>query len=136
MRCYDMRSENSENIGIGKKFIQFGIGAASGLITAVITALLLSFVMTLSIVPDSMTSIAAILSSILAAFVCGFVTVKLIGSGGLVYGAISGLALFAIRFALSLIFSGPCLLTDFLIALLIDTAVSAVGGVVAVNTGK
>ncbi len=131
-----MKSENSENIGIGKKIIQFCIGAVSGLMTATITALLLSFVMTLSVVPDSMTSVAAMISSILAALVCGFVTVKLIGSGGLLYGAISGLVLFAIHFALSGIFAGPCLLTDILIALLTDTVISAVGGVIAVNIGK
>lgn len=131
-----MKPEYSEKIGIGKKLIQFCIGTASGLITAAVTALLLSFVMTLSIVPDSMTSIAAMISSIFAAFVCGFVSVKLIGSGGLIYGAISGLMLFAVHAALSLIFASPCLLTDFLIALLINTAVAAVGGVIAVNTGK
>ena len=131
-----MKPESSENNGIGKKLIQFCIGTVSGLVTATITALLLSFIMTLSIVPDSMTSIAAIISSIFAAFVCGFVTVKLIGSGGLLYGAASGLMLFAVHAVLSLIFSSPCLLMDFLIALLIDAAISAVGGVIAVNTGK
>ena len=131
-----MKPEYSEKNGIGKKLIQFCIGTVSGLITAILTALLLSFVMTLSIVPDSMTSIAAMISSIFAAFVCGAVTVKLIGSWGLLYGAISGLTLFAVHAALSLIFASPCLLTDFLIALLIDTAVSAVGGVIAVNMGK
>ena len=131
-----MKPEYSEKTGIGKKLLQFCIGTALGLITAAVTALLLCFVMTLSIVPDGMTSIAAMISSIFAAFVCGFVTVKLIGSGGLLYGAISGLMLFAVHSALSLIFASPCLLTDFLIALLIDTAVAAVGGVIAVNTGK
>ncbi len=131
-----MRPEYSEKTGIGKKLIQFSIGTVSGSVTAIITALLLSFVMALSIVPDSMTGIAAMISQIIAAFVCGFVTAKLIGSGGLLCGAISGLTLFAVHAALSLIFSSPCLLTNFLIALLIDIAAAAVGGVIAVNTGK
>ena len=131
-----MEHEHSERTDIRKKLIQFCIGAAAGIITAAVSALIFSFIMTLSIIPDSMTAIAAIISTILAAFVCGFTTVKLTGSGGLVYGALSGLLLFAVHSAISLIFSSPCVLTDFLIALLIDTAVSAVGGVIAVNTGK
>ncbi|MBQ6809129.1 MAG: TIGR04086 family membrane protein [Clostridia bacterium] len=131
-----MEREYSEKNGIGKKLLQFCIGAAAGIITAALTALILSFVMTLNFIPDWMTSIAALVTQLFAAFACGFVSVRLIGSGGLLYGAISGLVLFAAQTIFSLIFSSPCLLLNFIIALLIDTAVSAIGGVIAVNTGK
>ena len=129
-----MEQEFSENNIIGKKLLQFLIGTAVGILTAVITALILSFIMTFSFVPDSAVKVASTVSSVLAAFACGFVTVKLIGSGGLLYGALSGLMLFTVQLILSLIFSSPCILLDVLIAFLINTAVSAVGGITEVNT--
>lgn len=131
-----MEREYSEKNGIGKKLLQFCIGAAAGIIVAAVTALILSFVMTMNFIPDDMTSIAALASQLFAAFACGFVSVRLIGSGGLLYGAISGGMLFAVQAILSLIFSSPCLLLNFIIALLIDVALSAIGGVIAVNTRK
>ena len=106
------------------------------LITAIIISLILSFVLTISFVPDSTVKIASTVTSVAAAFTCGFMTVKLIGSGGLLYGALSGLLLFTIQLILSLIFASPCLLLDVLIAFLINTALSAIGGITAVNTGK
>ena len=131
-----MDQEFSEKNIIGKKLIQFSIGTATGILVAVITALISSFIMTASFVPDSTIKIASTISTAIAAFACGFTTVKLIGSGGLIYGALSGLMLFIIQFIASLIFSSPCLLMNVIIALLIDTAISAIGGVTAVNTGK
>ena len=131
-----MEQELSGKNILGKKLLQFLIGTAAGLLTALLTALVLSFIMTLNFVPDSTVKIASVVSSVLAAFACGFVTVNLIGSGGLFYGAFSGLALFTVQLILSLIFAGPCLLMDVLIAFLINTALSAIGGITAVNTGK
>ena len=131
-----MEQEFSENNIIGKKLLQFLIGTAAGFLTAVITALILSFIMTFSFVPDSTVKVASTVSSVIAAFACGFVTAKLIGSGGLLYGALSGLMLFTVQLILSLIFSSPCVLLDVLIAFLINTVISAIGGITAVNTGK
>ena len=92
--------------------------------------------MTLSKVPDDSTSVMSLIASIVAAVTCGFVSVKLIGCGGLFNGALSGLMLFAVRVIISLIFSGPFIFLDFLIAFAVDVAVSSLGGVAAVNTGK
>ncbi len=131
-----MEREFSEKNMISKKLLQFLIGTVTGILTAVIIALFLSFIMTLSFVPDNMVKTASTAVSVIASFACGFTTVKLIGSGGLLYGALSGLMLFAVQLIMSLIFSSPCLLTDVLIAFLISTAISAVGGITAVNTGK
>ncbi len=131
-----MEQEFSTKNILGKKLLQFLIGILSGILTAVIVAFILSLVMTLSFVPDSTVRIASIASNVIAAFVCGFVTVKLIGSGGMIYGALSGLLLFGILLIISLIFSSPCLFADVLLAFLINTAISAVGGITAVNTGK
>ena len=131
-----MELEYSEKTGFGKKIIQFCIGLLAGLLTAFVTALILSFVMTVSFVPDSSIKIAAIVSTVSAAFVCGFTTVRLIGHSGLLYGALSGLILFTVRAAISLIFADPIIFLNFLIAFFIDTAVAAIGGITAVNIGK
>lgn len=131
-----MELEYSEKTGLSKKIIQFCIGILVGTATAFVTALILSLVMTLSFVPDSSVKIASMISTVFAAFVCGFTTVRLIGHKGLLYGALSGLLLFAVRSAISLILAGSTVFLNFLIAFFIDTAVAAIGGVTAVNVWK
>lgn len=131
-----MEREYAENGGSGRKLVKLMTGVAAGLVTAFVMSLIFGFVLTIGVVPDGLVSLASLLSAIAASFVCGFVAVRGIGSGGLLYGALSGFMLFVIQAILSLIFGGSLFTLDMLIALLVNTAVGAVGGVTAVNTGR
>lgn len=131
-----MEHEYTNEHNSGKKIIKLFLGTVAGCITALPTALILSLIMTINAVPDSMIYGASLITLAVSAFICGFATVRLIGSKGLVHGALSGVLFFAVQMSFGLIFADSHIIMNVLIALFIDTALAAIGGITAVNTGK
>ena len=109
------------------------IGVAAGCVVTLVGMLICSFILTVKdFSPSAATPMANICLSV-GAFICGFVCTILHKSKGLLWGFISGFALFAVVTVISLFVNSGSISVNSLIRLILMTVLSATGGVFGVN---
>ena len=127
----------SENGGFGGALLKntknYLFGLLFGLCGLLLTLVLFSALMTLNAVPDGFASIFSYVSVAVACLIAGFVAVRLIGTGGLLNGVVTGAVFFLIHLIVFFILGGSFSI-GLLIYLAVELGCACLGGVAAVNT--
>lgn len=127
------RKNPSEPSGLSGRLKSLLLGTVFGLAAAVLFSVLFSLLLPMSFVPDEMVSVCACAAVFFGAFVSGFVSLRLIGSSGLVNGLFAGILFAAVHLLAAMVsggvFSGPMIF----ICLGLEILGAAVGGLVSVN---
>lgn len=130
-----MSIKNQEKESLFDSFIRFAIyGALIGLAVVILTACLMALIFSFGILPISLASLLASISVAIGGLIGGFSAAKKLGKNGLLVGALTGLVLFIIFSAVSLIISKTAPSATTLIRALIFIISASVGGVLGVGS--
>lgn len=134
-----MKSVVSNNILKNKTTYIKGLifGAIISCLTITVLLIILSFVLTQTgNVPTDILNIIIFILDGIGVFCGSYIALRIIKSGGLVWGVISGFVLFLIIFIAGLVSSTETLSVNTFFKLLISVICGALGGVIGVNKKK
>ena len=110
-------------------------GGLSGSVLAILLLLIFSAIFALSSIPDSLMDVFIYLTVAVASLTAGLISLKLIGTDGLVNGLIAGGVVFIIHIALGALM-GDEGIVQYLIYGALELPMGALGGVISVNLKK
>lgn len=123
----------NETANIVGKVKVFAIGLAVFIITAIIFASIFAFALTSFDLSDAVATVMSVVSLGLGALASGFITAKLNGSNGLLYGLLSGLIAFVLVLIISLIFNFGAFSIFTLLKAIAIIICGCLGGILGVN---
>lgn len=109
------------------------IGVLAGVVATLLMMLVCALILTLKDFEPSAATPLSNVSVSVGALLAGFITTYIHKSKGLVLGAVSGLALFALISVVALFVNGGNVSINTLFRLIVMTVLSAAGGVFGVN---
>ena len=113
------------------------IGTAVGVMISAVFLILFAFLfVAVKSVPQFMIPIAAMFCAVMGALVSGYISVRIYGSKGLIYGGLAGFLLFAIITLISFIISRDKFTYLTVIRFLIMVFSGSIGGIWSVNKRK
>lgn len=124
---------NTNNIRDSKAFTAVSSILLGGVLTT-LCLLFFSFIMTKVDAPDGLVSAMASISLCVGSYFAGFLIAKKYRKNGLITGILCGLVIFAITFAISMIFVKLALTMGTFSKLIMIIVCTALGGIIGVNS--
>ena len=132
-----MKSHKEEQSAMVKKLLRpVIVGAVIGALCCTAILLLMAAVMAAQDIPRSAVTPMAIVAAAVGAFIGGFVSARIAKERGLLFGAASGLLLYALVAITGLIFLKEVRGIYLLIKAAVMIGCGAVGGIIGVNLRK
>lgn len=114
----------------------FGIGILGGALVIALLFVVCALLVTKLSIPASAIILMVAVCSAIGAFVCGFLSAKIIHTKGVVMGLIAGALMLVVLMLASLIFSGRFAVENWLTKTVVVLVSAALGGILGVNTKK
>lgn len=128
------RTSKNENAGTARIIKPAIISVGIGTLTSVIILLIMSFIMSMTHVPQLAMEPMTIFALCAGAFTSGFICTKAMGERGLIHGAVTGLIMAVILLISRIIMGFDFFEIPLIFRLVFILLSSMIGGTVAVNT--
>lgn len=127
--------KDNKAAGNGSVYLSVAFGIICGVASILLLSLILSFVMTVVDLKQSIVSLSATLSFSAGGFLTGLIAAKRNKNKGLLIGTLSGFLMFLFTVLVAVSVTGGGIGAKFLIRLIATVVSSAFGGVIGVNSG-
>lgn len=128
-----MTEFSSKDLSRKQLFKSLFFGLVGGSLICVVVLLIASVVLSKSNMPQNTTNIVADATVVISSFAAGFIATKIFGKRGLLIGCLTGITFYLFLFLVSVIFFRSPITVAALTKLVMMTASSTLGGIIAVN---
>ena len=125
--------KSRELSGIKKKILAVFWGVSGGAIACFLMLLIFSAILSISSASSSIAKPIATAVLFLSAFICGYISSRILKEKGILIGAVSGAIYFLLYAIIGLIFGSKSLQAAVSLKFIIAVVSSAIGGVIGVN---
>lgn len=133
----NLSSKKRENHNSNSLLLALGLSLTFSYIFTFSIILLLSYLITYSDMNDQNTKLFLIFTTIIASFICGFITGKKMKVKGIFYGGLAGLFYALVYLAIGfLLAENPVIVSKTLSSISISVFSGMIGGIIAVNKAE